>query len=676
MTDIKLKLAALYDKRSVSILTISVNIVIHLTLFGLSYNLIPWMMNYNPSVIQFGFDYKWLGITYTQQYLLMTGITLLLSSITIYILLRDFNHWRESMAVQTPENKKRLERIKAKCIQLPTVIGFYQNFIVTSAVLILNLIMNMAHSMIIMVVSYAFCASMFMGSLMAIITKKIFYKVLVDTFKITKDNRNIPGRRVNLLKKSLQLHLPMVIASLLSISLVAYSRVVVEKGNALYIIYRDNLDFLLMERAFEPTAEYADYLKKNIEYGNNETVFWVDPNGTLNAQDNAVISQVFSQFIQDIARFADNRVYDVSGSIQGVIAAVPFQNNRYIVGIQYNVVSVDLLRYLLMTFVLLILLDAGYFYFSSKSITNDLGAVAKNITEIALGKELDLSAQLAVTSLEEVGEIVTAFYLLQKREKDLLADIQEQQDIIIENERLISLGHLISGIAHNLRTPIMSISAINLEIISLADEYKRSISDKSVTKKDHEEISAEILDCAEKIGTSCAYMSDVIDAVRGQAMRLVNTSDLDYTVEEVLKYINILMTPMIQRHECWLEILNCVSGNVHLHGDLNSLVQVISNVISNAVEAYAGKGGAVYLTVTEKKEDILFQIIDKGDGISDEVSKKIFKQMVTTKGKNGTGLGIYLSYATIKGKFEGKMWFETEVGVGTIFYISIPRKYC
>ena len=58
--------------------------------------------------------------------------------------------------------------------------------------------------------------------------------------------------------------------------------------------------------------------------------------------------------------------------------------------------------------------------------------------------------------------------------------------------------------------------------------------------------------------------------------------------------------------------------------------------------------------------------------MSKEVQNKLFKEMITTKGKNGTGLGLYMSYSTIKGKFNGNITFESKEGVGTTFTITIP----
>ena len=58
--------------------------------------------------------------------------------------------------------------------------------------------------------------------------------------------------------------------------------------------------------------------------------------------------------------------------------------------------------------------------------------------------------------------------------------------------------------------------------------------------------------------------------------------------------------------------------------------------------------------------------------MSKEVQDNLFKKMVTTKGKNGTGLGLFMSYSNIKAHFGGNISFESKEGVGTTFYITIP----
>lgn len=103
-------------------------------------------------------------------------------------------------------------------------------------------------------------------------------------------------------------------------------------------------------------------------------------------------------------------------------------------------------------------------------------------------------------------------------------------------------------------------------------------------------------------------------------------------------------------------------------------MQILDNIIINAIQAYEGKKGTIELTIESKEEDILFTIKDYAKGIPESIKGKLLKEMVTTKGKDGTGLGMYMSYSTIRGLFGGKMWFESEEGKGTTFFIQLPHE--
>ena len=66
---------------------------------------------------------------------------------------------------------------------------------------------------------------------------------------------------------------------------------------------------------------------------------------------------------------------------------------------------------------------------------------------------------------------------------------------------------------------------------------------------------------------------------------------------------------------------------------------------------------------------------DRGIGIAPDVKERLFRQMITNKGAQGTGLGIYISNTVIKAKFGGRMWAEENAGGGAIFGLEIPPEY-
>ena len=96
-------------------------------------------------------------------------------------------------------------------------------------------------------------------------------------------------------------------------------------------------------------------------------------------------------------------------------------------------------------------------------------------------------------------------------------------------------------------------------------------------------------------------------------------------------------------------------------------------MISNAIQSYNGKPNQkIDLILNVKDNNIIIQVRDYGPGIPKEVQEKLFKEMITTKGKNGTGLGLFMSYSTIRAHFNGSITFETEQGKGTKFNVILP----
>ncbi len=291
--------------------------------------------------------------------------------------------------------------------------------------------------------------------------------------------------------------------------------------------------------------------------------------------------------------------------------------------------------------------------------------------ETGVNKYFTVEITSIISKESFLGTIVLLKDITQSK-KDL-ETIKNNQIIIMEQERLASLGQLIGGIAHNLKTPIMSLSGAIEALRDLATEYKDSIGDPAVTSKDHKEIAEEMLTWLNKMKPYCGYMSDIISTVKGQAVRLSSSTSEDFTIDELVKRINILMKHELKKYHCILETNFSIDTSTVIKGELNSLVQIFDNIIMNAIQAYREKSGKIDFGIIKNDEgNIVFSIRDYAKGINPAVQHRIFHEMVTTKGKNGTGLGLYMSYSTIKGRFGGDMWFESTQGAGTTFYISLP----
>ena len=252
--------------------------------------------------------------------------------------------------------------------------------------------------------------------------------------------------------------------------------------------------------------------------------------------------------------------------------------------------------------------------------------------------------------------------------------IKDNQDMLIEKERLASLGQMIGGIAHNLKTPIMSIAGAAEGLSDLIKEYDSSIEDPEVTVQDHHEIASDMNVWIEKIRTHLSYMSDVITAIKGQAVNFSDQTSTSFTVKELMNYVDILMKHELKNALINLKAQADIDSSTEVKGNINSLVQVINNIISNAIQAYQSRGETnkdIDFRIYKEGSNIIFKIQDYAGGLPQNVQEKLFKEMITTKGKNGTGLGLFMSYSNIKAHFSGNLRYETS-SEGTSFFIEIP----
>ena len=321
---------------------------------------------------------------------------------------------------------------------------------------------------------------------------------------------------------------------------------------------------------------------------------------------------------------------------------------------------------------------------SKKSIVRITKSIQKaNETDETISFEQHFSEikkyfKIEITPIKSDNNSLGILFLLKDitQHKEDMETIKNNQDILMKRERLAGLGQLIGGIAHNLKTPIMSIAGAVQGLENLIREYDESIDDPLVNSQDHHDIAKDMEEWIPKIRAHLEYMSDIITTVKGQAVASLSSDDTEeFTINELIKRVNILMKHELKNAYIYMNVVMKTDENQVIKGNVNSLVQVVNNMISNAIQAYEGKHDQnIEMIVNKKENNIVISITDFAGGLPKEVQDRLFKEMVTTKGKNGTGLGLYMSYSNIKAHFGGDITYVTETGKGTTFNIIIPLR--
>lgn len=238
----------------------------------------------------------------------------------------------------------------------------------------------------------------------------------------------------------------------------------------------------------------------------------------------------------------------------------------------------------------------------------------------------------------------------------LIRDITQAKkdiEVMTKNENLVILGELAGGVAHDINTPI---SAIKSGVTML----------KTTSKSEDEQMLLTSMDrCADKIIA-------LVNSLRNQIRNIGSDTVTDISLTSMLNDIKLILNNELKKNNVTLEVN--VEQDIHLNGNPTKLSQVVTNIITNAIQAYDNKGGKVDVIVKEENGEAKIYIKDYASGIPEQVRPYIFKNILTTKGVSGTGFGLYLAYSVIKGAFEGDITFKTETGKGTTFIITIPIK--
>lgn len=645
---------------------IIINLLIALFLGIILYFSLPSILNYPPNSTDNEFQIEVVGIGYTPQFIIILLVLLLL----IYMLL-NLVYKKLSIPPDKLTSLESIRKLRKKAFNYPFTMLLFELFVPPLFVILLLMVFNTSFELTLRITAIIFTFSSLFAILSYMLSKRFFSNILISTAK-QADNQTA-GTRVPLYCKLLIQLFPLFLYSFVLILLIAMSLLTVEKGNLLHQYYKQELsNYFNTEKVY--TIQEIENIFETIEYNSdNDHYFIISEDGeVISSTQN--LNDFFIKYTLNFYDETEGYTYEYYGqNIEGAVIKVQTDIGDCYIGVRYFVFNDSFILPFLIAILILIIINILLILYIGRDLTNDINNVTQRMNQISSSDNIISQESLPLISNDELSDLTESFNYIQSLTQIYVKKLHDSQETLMERERLASLGQLIGGIAHNLKTPIMSISGAAEGLTDLIKEYEESIADSEVTIEDHRAIAKDMSSWVSKIKSYSEYMSDVITAVKGQAVTLTENESTSFNIDELVKRINILMKHELKNSLTTLNIDIKVKPSTTLHGDITSLVQVINNIISNSIQAYNGEpNNSIDLIIEQKNKNIVFSIKDYASGLPDAVKEKLFKEMITTKGKNGTGLGLFMSYSTIRAHFNGNITYESETGKGTTFHIIIP----
>lgn len=267
-------------------------------------------------------------------------------------------------------------------------------------------------------------------------------------------------------------------------------------------------------------------------------------------------------------------------------------------------------------------------------------------------RELETALNEAIKTRSIMISMLDDNNQIRKNLETHLVELKRSQNMLINSEKLASLGRLVSEMAHEVNNPLMIISG-NAQL-SLMDEN----------------ISADERNNLEIIISECQRAKNVIRRVLRFARPSkgdIKKTDIAQSIESIVGILEkqFLVTSNIEI------IRHYAAEPVLIHVDEQQIQEVFMNLLNNAKEAMT-LGGTITIATMIEGDFLRIDFKDSGPGMSDDVMQKIMEPFFTTK-ESGTGIGLSVCYGIIK-SHNGELRYDSEPGKGTTATVLLPLK--
>jgi two-component system NtrC family sensor kinase len=304
----------------------------------------------------------------------------------------------------------------------------------------------------------------------------------------------------------------------------------------------------------------------------------------------------------------------------------------------------------------------------------NIRAAAVSVKQGAPYKEISLDAS------QEINEVASAFndmvHNLEGRYKELqqaMDTIRRTQKQLVQSEKMVALGSLVAGVAHEINTPL----GIGVTAASFLDEKSKDFASvyrlNQMKRSDLEAYMETVRDATGMIQSNLQRASELVKSFKQVAVDQSVETRRKFNVKQYINEVLISLRPNLKKTRHSVSVHG--SDDIFIVSHPGALSQIITNLIMNSIiHAYDPKDeGHILIAIEESDRGLVIRYDDDGKGMPEDVLDQIFNPFFTTnRGGGGTGLGMHIVYNLVDKSLNGMIRCESKVGAGTAFTIQIP----
>ena len=278
-----------------------------------------------------------------------------------------------------------------------------------------------------------------------------------------------------------------------------------------------------------------------------------------------------------------------------------------------------------------------------KDISKPISSIVDRLKEFKLGGR---NAKLVWDRQDELGILIDEYNIMVEK-------IEDSAEILAQSEREEAWREMAKQVAHEIKNPL---TPMKLSIQYLQHAHRSNPDNIEPLMK-----------------RVCNTLVEQIDNLSQIASEFSNFAKMPKAENQKIELNHLVRSvyDLFKEHRDKKISLKIPTEAFYVYADKNHLIRVLNNLVKNAIQAIPDERvGVIDISLIERDNKAVVIVKDNGTGIDDKMKEKVFVPNFTTK-NSGTGLGLAISKSIID-SVSGSIYFETEVGIGTSFYVVLP----
>lgn len=300
---------------------------------------------------------------------------------------------------------------------------------------------------------------------------------------------------------------------------------------------------------------------------------------------------------------------------------------------------------LLNAYVFIFLLAIGMAVFMGRSITGPVAQLSEKLKKIRLGKK---NETIDWKIDDEVGELIRDY-------NAMVTKLDESAMMLAQSERDTAWREMAKQVAHEIKNPLTP--------MKLSIQYLQNAASRG-----------EDTDLPAMIKRVSKTLIEQIDNLTHIASEFSSYAKMPQALNEVFVINDVVASvhDLFRKREDMDIQLQVPINDLYVFADKSQIIRVLNNIVKNAIQSIPKtRRGLIHIKLNYTDDLVILSIHDNGTGIDEHMRDKVFYPNFTTK-SSGMGLGLAICSDIIQ-SFDGRIYFETEKGVGTTFIIELPR---